>query len=67
MKKLWYHGCILSIACFTSNGAEIRLSDLTLGTLFFSKYLRTKLPPRLVPMTCNCDFGKWTWTLLMAD
>jgi hypothetical protein len=51
---------MLSIACLTSNGAEIKLRDLTLGTLCFSKYLRTKLPPRLVPMTCKCDFGKWT-------
>lgn len=49
---------------FTSNGADIRLSDFTLVLICFRKYLRTKFPPRLVPITCKCDFGWWICTRL---
>lgn len=41
----------------TSNGADMRESDFTLILMCLRKYLRTKLPPRLVPIICKRDFG----------
>ena len=48
---------MLSITYLTSKGADIKLSDFTLMFLCLRKYLRTKLPPRLVPITWRLDFG----------
>jgi hypothetical protein len=57
MKNLWYNGFMLSIACATSKGAETKLNDFTLGLWCLIKYLKTKFPPKLVPMTCKGDLG----------
>lgn len=56
---------MLSITYFTSNGAEMRLSDLTLGLVCLRKYLNTKFPPRLVPITWRGDLGWWIWMRLI--